>query len=80
MAAENLIRRNQANEMEEFTPGLFLIGSNGGDTAYGLDVRKSSSTYGYYIKLPFISVDWNEVEFLGPTFVDFIHRLKEQQI
>lgn len=78
--AENLIRRNQANQIEEFTPGIFFIGSNGGDTAYGLDVRKSSSTYGYYVRLPFISIDWNEVEFLGATFTDFILRLKEQQI
>lgn len=74
--AEDLVRRNEGYGSEEFTPGLFLIGSDGADTAYGLDIRPASATYGYFLSLPFITVGWNEVQVLGSSFEQFIEALK----
>lgn len=70
--AETLIEDNQAYSIEEFVPGCFLIGSNGGELSYGLDLRPASTSYGYYLTRPFISIGWDEVTILGGTFKEFI--------
>ena len=73
---EDLITNNQEYSVEEFALGAFLIGSDGGNLAYGFDLREESSTYGYYITIPFIVMDWQDAQVLGITFTDFINALK----
>src|SRR5579863_3299395 len=68
---EKLVTNNQGYSVDEFAPGLFLIGSDGGDEAYGLDLRPGSATYGYFVNVPFIGMDWQESRLLGATFTDF---------
>lgn len=74
-SAEDLIKNNQGYATAEFVPGLFLIGSDGGDEAFALDIREGSVTYGYFVSIPFIVMDWRDAHILGATFVDFINAL-----
>lgn len=52
--AEDLERFNQDYEVDEYAPGFFLIGSNGGGEAYAFDL--SSQDQGLY-QLPFIGME-----------------------
>jgi hypothetical protein len=61
------LARADGYEIFEFQPNRFLLGSNGGPTAYGF-------SDGSYISIPFVFAGpWqNEVQVLGRTFVDAI--------
>jgi hypothetical protein len=74
---EEVIQNNEEYATREFLPNVFLIGSDGGEIAYGLDLRASSNTYSYFIAVPFLDMDWSEVLILGNTFPDFVSKLKE---
>src|SRR5260221_10274149 len=65
---EELIQNNQEYSTEEFAPGLLLIGSDGGEEAYGIDFRETSPTYGYFVEIPFIVMNWSDSRILGTTF------------
>ena len=45
---------------------VLLIGSDGGDTAYGIDIN------GKYIEVPFIGMDDEEVKIVADDFDGFI--------
>ena len=57
---------NNNYETQEFLSNVLLIGSDGGDTAYGIDVN------GRYIEVPFIGMDDEEVEIVAEDFDGFI--------
>ena len=57
---------NNSYETQEFLSNILLIGSDGGDTAYGIDVN------GKYIEVPFIGMDDEEVEIVADDFDGFI--------
>ena len=57
---------NNNYETQEFLSNVLLIGSDGGDTAYGIDVN------GKYIEVPFIGMDDEEVEIVADNFDGFI--------
>ena len=57
---------NNNYETQEFLSNVLLIGSDGGDTAYGIDVN------GKYIEVPFIGMDDEEVEIIAEDFDGFI--------
>lgn len=57
---------NNSYETQEFLSNVLLIGSDGGDTAYGIDVN------GKYIEVPFIGMDDEEVEIVADDFDGFI--------
>lgn len=57
---------NDAYETQEFLGNVILIGSNGGDMAYGIDKN------GRYIEVPFIGMDEEEVTIIAENFDDFI--------
>lgn len=57
---------NNSYETQEFLSNVLLIGSDGGDTAYGIDVN------GKYIEVPFIGMDDEEVEIIADDFDGFI--------
>src|SRR6266403_5730554 len=65
---ETLLERNRAYQVVEYAPGIFLFGSNGGGEAYGFDTRSSMSI----IQVPVVGMDLGEVEFLAPSFTDFL--------
>ena len=68
--AEELDELNKGYEAEEFIPGMLLVGTDGGDEAVGIDLRKDSPTCGSFFKVPFIPLDWKEANLLGSEVTD----------
>jgi hypothetical protein len=66
---EEIIESNEGYSVEEFAPGLIIIGSDGGGTAYGFDFRSEKPILvavdfiGLYIDSPFFRTD-NFFEFI----------------
>ncbi len=58
---------NDLYETREFLSDVILIGSDGGDMAYGIDIK------GRYIEVPFIGMDDEEMKVIGNSFDDFIN-------
>ena len=58
---------NDMYETYEFLSDVILIGSDGGDMAYGIDIN------GRYIEVPFIGMDDEEIKVIGNNFDDFIN-------
>ena len=57
---------NNDYEVQEFLTDIILIGSDGGDMAYGINVD------GKYIEVPFIGMDDDEVIITAENFDEFI--------
>jgi hypothetical protein len=68
--AEELQDLNDEYKTKEFVPGLFFIGSDGGDEAIGIDLREDSKTFGQYYKVTFIPMSWEYAILLGPEITD----------
>jgi hypothetical protein len=66
---EDLIELNKAYGVEEFAPGLLIIGSDGGDKAYCIHTRSPDTPF---VLVPFIGMDLSEVQKCGASFVDFL--------
>lgn len=64
-----LISLNEAYAVEEFAPEFFLIGSDGGDTAFA--VEKDT---GHIVELPFIGMSKEEAVVIASSFKDFIRQ------
>ena len=58
---------NNSYETQEFLSNAILIGSDGGDIAYGIDIN------GRYVEVPFIGMDDEEVKIIAENFDDFIN-------
>ena len=63
---EDIEELNDAYEVNEFLDGCILIGSDGGDEAYG--INKS----GHFFCVPFIGMDDKEVRIIGDDFQQFL--------
>jgi hypothetical protein len=70
---EQLKEANDGYKVQEFIPGLMLIGSNGGGEAFGFDQRRSPWQY---VMIPFIVMLWEDAIPLGETFAHFVKRLR----
>ena len=57
---------NDDYETQEFLNNIILIGSDGGDMAYGIDIS------GKYVEVPFIGMDDEEVKVIAEDFDSFI--------
>ena len=57
---------NDDYETQAFLNNIILIGSDGGDMAYGIDIS------GKYIEVPFIGMDDEEVKVIAEDFDGFI--------
>ncbi|APM37709.1 SMI1/KNR4 family protein [Clostridium kluyveri] len=66
---EDIVELNEAYEVNEFAPGLILIGSDGGDIAYAFDNRYDSKPI---VEVPFIGMDLEEVKACANTFEEFL--------
>jgi hypothetical protein len=69
---EELIESNEGYAVEEFAPGLIIIGSDGGDIAYGFDFR---SEFPLLIEVDFIGMDLEEPFYSTGSFFEFIEYL-----
>ncbi|WP_071460608.1 SMI1/KNR4 family protein [Bacillus massilinigeriensis] len=72
---EDLIELNEAYGVEEFAPGLLIIGSNGGDTAYCIDMKRTIKPF---VQVPFIGMDLSEVQDCSNDFNGFLSFLNQE--
>lgn len=71
-AANELIKVNSEYLADEFYPGYFLIGSNGGGEAYAIE-----KTSGYFVMTPFIGHDEETPILTGRTWPEFLKYLRD---
>jgi hypothetical protein len=71
---EEILDLNPAYEVDKFAPGLLLIGSDGGDTAYAIDTRTEEMRI---VELPFVGMDVREIQHCEATFVEFLEYLRD---
>ncbi|MBM7662807.1 hypothetical protein JOC85_003618 [Bacillus mesophilus] len=69
---EELIESNERYAVEEFAPGLIIIGSDGGDTAYGYDFRNENPLL---VEVDFFGMDLEEPFFTTSSFFEFFEYL-----
>lgn len=72
--AEELIEFNREYELEEYAPGIFLFGSDGGGEGYGFDMRKQSASV---VMVPFIGMSLRYARPIASNFTDFLHMLED---
>lgn len=72
-AKNELEQLNQDYEVDEYLHDILLIGSDGGDMAYGINAQ------GEYVEVPFIGMDDDEVEVVAGDFDEFISYLWDNQ-
>ncbi|GMV82586.1 MAG: hypothetical protein AMXMBFR7_37700 [Planctomycetota bacterium] len=68
-SAHELLEFNRDYKVDEYAPGLFLIGSSGGGEAYALDLRTEPPTF---VSVPFVGMGLDHVRKVGGTFLDFL--------
>ncbi len=69
---EDIEELNDDYEVNEFLDDSILIGSDGGDTAYGIDKD------GRFFSVPFIGMSNDEMKYLGDSFIEFLESLFEK--
>ena len=69
---EELLEKNDAYKVDEYAPGLFLFGSDGGGEAFAFDIRSDKRPI---VSVPFIPLNHSEARFLAMDFESFIHVL-----
>jgi hypothetical protein len=67
----DMIGLNKDYKVDEYAPEFFIIGSDGGDTAYA--IQKET---GYIFELPFIGMANGEAVLKNQTFTEFVGSLK----
>lgn len=72
-AKNELEQLNRDYEVDEYLHDILLIGSDGGDMAYGINAQ------GEYVEVPFIGMDDDEVEVVAGNFDEFISYLWDNQ-
>ena len=63
---------NEAYAVSEFAPGLILIATDGGNEAYGLDLRDQEVPI---VQIPLVGMDWSEAKVVGRDFTQFLQHL-----
>lgn len=66
-ALTEMVQLNKEYNVEEYAPDFFIIGSDGGDTAFAIE----KSTGDIY-EMPFIGMSKEEAVFKNKTFTEFI--------
>ena len=73
-SAEELVELNQAYNVKEFVSNIILIGSDGGEDAFGFDTTNMT-----IVKVPLIGMGHIANEKLSDTFGDFLSsQIKEE--
>jgi len=68
-ALEDLEAYNQGYAVQEFAPGIFLFGSDGGGEAFGFDLRDPGMPV---IRIPFIPMKTDLAVQMALTFIQFL--------
>lgn len=72
--AEELIPFNREYEVDQYAPGIFLFGSNGGGEGFGFDTR--SQPY-EVVEIPFIGMDLKYAIPLADSFTHLLERMRD---
>jgi hypothetical protein len=67
----DMIQLNKEYQVDEYAPKFFIIGSDGGDTAYAIE-----KTTGYIFEMPFIGMSNDEAVFKFKGLDDFLEYIK----
>lgn len=70
---DEIVEFNRDYAVEEFLTNILLIGSDGGEVAYGINSKCE------YIQVPFIPMDDEEVLVIAATFGEFIQYLYQDR-
>ena len=65
-----MIKLNKEYKVEEYAPDFFIIGSDGGDTAYAVERNT-----GLIFELPFIGMSKEAAILRNSTFTEFVENL-----
>lgn len=68
-AIDELSELNRGYRVDEFAPGLLLIGSDGGDEAFGFDLRDPTMPI---LEVPFVGMSLDEARPLALTFAEML--------
>lgn len=68
--AEDIVGLNAAYHVADFAPGIDLIGTDGGDTGYGIE-----ATTRHYVSVPLVGMSRNAVRNVGANFEEFLEKL-----
>ena len=66
---------NVSYDVEKYAPGMLLIGSDGGDTAYGLDLRPTANDDEKYIETDFIGMGWDSIFFCAGSIEELLKHI-----
>lgn len=69
-----LAEMNEAYQVKEYTPGLFIFGSDGGGEAYAFDVRTSAMPV---VSVPFVGIELSLARIVASSFQGFLKALSE---
>jgi hypothetical protein len=75
--ADDLPENNDGYGTPRWMPGFFLIGSDGGNTAYGIDTRSGDSATMSYVETDFIVMGWEYVFWSGPMLLDLLRHVRD---
>lgn len=70
--AEELIETNRSYQVQEYAPGLFLFGSDGGGEAFAFDTHTDAKPI---VSVPFVGMGLNEVRPVAANFGEFLQEL-----
>jgi phosphoribosylaminoimidazole (AIR) synthetase len=71
-AINELIEMNEGYSVQEFAPGILLIGTDGGGEAFAFDLRDNEMKI---IQIPFIPMDVDNIIFCGNDLNSFYNYL-----
>lgn len=71
--AEELVGFNGDYEVENYAPGLFLFGSDGGGEGYGFDMRNQNMSV---VMVPFVGMSLSYAKFIATGFDEFLRKLE----
>lgn len=68
--AEEIVSLNAAYHVQDFAPGIVLVGTNGGDTGFGIEAATK-----HYVSVPLVGMSREAVREVGTNFEEFIEKL-----
>lgn len=66
---DELSEMNSGYRVEEFAPGILLFGSDGGDEAFGFDLRDSSMRI---LEVPFVGMSRSAAKLVATSFTKML--------
>ena len=71
--AEELVVFNKEYEVDQYAPGIFLFGSNGGGEGFGFDTRRKPYKV---VEMPFIGMDLKYATPVADSFTHLLERMR----